>query len=99
MTVNLTGVGNQQYVTVAVSGVTAEDGGSGGAGTGRVGYLAGDVNQNRVVTVSDRLLINAQVAHKVTASNFLKDVNANGVLTVSDLLLVNRTITNALPPP
>ncbi len=99
MTVNLTGVGNQQYVTVAVSGVTAEDGGSGGAGTGRVGYLAGDVNQNRVVTVSDRLLINAQVAHKVTASNFLKDVNANGALTVSDLLLVNRAITNALPAP
>jgi PQQ-like domain len=99
MTVNLTGVGNQQYVTVAVSDVTALDGGSGGAGTGRVGYLACDVNQNRVVTVADHVLVSAQVAHKVTALNFLKDVNANGILTVSDLLLVNRAITTVLPAP
>ncbi len=50
----------------------------------RIGFLAGDVNQNRVVTVSDLVLVNAQIAHLVTAANYLKDVNATGTLTVSD---------------
>jgi PQQ-like domain len=99
MTVSLTGVSNQQYVTVAVSNVVALDGGSGGAGTGRIGYLAGDVSQNRVVTVGDLVLVNAQVAHGVTASNFLKDVNASGTLTVSDVVLVNKMVATALPAP
>jgi hypothetical protein len=48
----------------------------------RIGILVGDVNQNRVVTVSNLVLVNAQVAHPVTAANFLKDVNATGTLTV-----------------
>ena len=41
MTVNLTGVNNQQYVTVAVSNVAAADGGTGGSGTGRIGVSGG----------------------------------------------------------
>jgi hypothetical protein len=99
MTVNLTGVNNRQYVTVAVSNVVAADGGSGGSGSGRVGYLAGDVNQNRVVTVADLVLVNAQLARLVTASNFLKDVNANGTLTVGDLIRTNSALATALPAP
>ena len=34
--------------------------------------------------------MNRELAHPVTALNFLKDVNARGTLTLSDLLLVNR---------
>jgi hypothetical protein len=45
------------------------------------------------------VLVNAQIAHPVTALNFLRDVNANGVLTVSDLLLTNNKVTTALPAP
>jgi hypothetical protein len=71
--VALTGVNNQQYVTVALSNVASSDGGTGGSGVVRIGFLAGDVNQNRVVTVADLGLVNAQLAQTVTATNHLKD--------------------------
>ena len=69
----LTGVINQQYVLVFLFNVMASDGGAAYA-TVRVGFLAGDVNQNRVVSVADLALVNAQLAQTVTAANFLKDV-------------------------
>ena len=99
MIVPLTGVTDKQYVTVTLSGVASTDGGSGGTGVARVGFLLADVNQNRVVTVSDIVLVNQQIAHVVTSANFLKDVNANGILTVSDKLITNNNVTHALPAP
>ena len=99
MIVPLTGATNQQYVTVTVSDVAAADGGIGGSGSVRVGFLLGDVNQNRVVTVSDLAQVNAQIAQGVTASNYLKDVNASGTLTVADKGIANTQITKALPAP
>jgi hypothetical protein len=99
MIVPVTAVTNQQYATVAVSGVTATDGTSGGSGSVRVGFLLGDVSQNRVVTVSDLAQVNAQIAQVVTASNYLKDVNASGTLTVADKGIANTQITKALPTP
>jgi hypothetical protein len=97
--VDLAGVTNKQYVTVTLSSVASTDGGTGGTGVARVGFLLADVNQNRVVTVSDIVLVNAQIAHVVTSANFLKDVNANGILTVSDKLITNNNVTKALPAP
>jgi len=99
MRVPLTGVANAQYVTVNVSGVAAADGGTGGSGSVRVGLLLGDVNQNRVVTLSDMVLLNAQLAHVVTAANYLLDVNASGALTLADLVIVNSKLTSHLVPP
>jgi hypothetical protein len=97
--IGLTGVSNQQYVTVSLTDVAASDGGTGGSGSVRVGFLVGDVNQNRVVTVSDLNLVNAQLAQPVTAANYLKDVNANGTLTVSDKNITNTNLSKALPAP
>ncbi len=96
--VTLGGVANAQYVTISLSNITAADGGVGLASV-RVGFLAGDVNQNRVVTVSDLVLVNAAIADPVTSLNYLRDVNASGALTVSDKLLVNKNIAKALPAP
>ena len=97
--VGLTGVTNQQYVTVSLTSVASTDGGTGGSGSVRIGFLVGDVNQNRVVTVSDLSLVNAQLAQSVTAANYLKDVNANGTLTVSDKSITNTNLSKALPAP
>jgi hypothetical protein len=97
--VPLTGVSNQQYVTIAVSGIAAADGGSGGSGSVRLGFLLGDVSQNRVVTVSDLALVNAQVAQVVAASNFLKDVNVSGTLSIADKGITNAQLTRALVTP
>ena len=65
----------------------------------RIGFLLGDVNQTRVVTVADVGLVNAQLAQPVTAANFLKDVNASGTLTVADKALTSASLTKALPAP
>jgi DNA-binding beta-propeller fold protein YncE len=97
--VGLTGVSNQQYVTVSLTGVDSTDGGINGTGSARVGFLTGDVNQSRVVSVADLGLINAQLSQPVTAANFLKDVNANGTLTVADKGIANANLTKALPLP
>jgi hypothetical protein len=97
--VALTGVINQQYVTVALTNVASVDGGTGGSGSVRLGFLAGDVNQNRVVSLADLALVNAQLAQLVTAANYLKDVNASGTLSLADKALTNVNLTKALPLP
>jgi len=97
--VGLTGVTNAQYVTISLTNVVAADGGTGGSGSVRIGFLAGDVNQNRVVTVSDLAQVNAQIAQVVGQANYLKDVNASGTLTVADKGIANTQITKALPDP
>jgi alpha-tubulin suppressor-like RCC1 family protein len=97
--VGLTGVVDQQYVTIALTNVVSTDGGTGGSGSVRLGFLAGDVNGSRVVSIADLGLVNAQLSQVVTAANFLKDVNANGTLTLSDKGITNAALTRALPPP
>ena len=99
MRVPLTGVINQQYVTIAVSNVDAADGGTGGIGSVRVGFLLGDVDQDRVVLLSDLGQANAQLAQPVTAANFLKDVNVSGTLSLADKGITNQQVTKALPAP
>jgi len=97
--VALTGVIDQQYVTISLTNVASADGGTGGTGFTRIGFLLGDVNQNRVVTVADLGLVNAQLAQQVTAVNYLKDVNASGTLSVADKAITNTNLTKALPAP
>jgi hypothetical protein len=97
--VPLTGVANAQYVTISLSNVTSADGGTGGSASVRVGFLLGDVNQNRVVTVADLGLVNAQLAQFVTAANFIYDVNVSGTLSVADKGITNTKLTTALAPP
>jgi RHS repeat-associated protein len=96
MIVPLSAVTNLQYVTLAVTNVAAADGGTGGSGAVRIGFLAGDVSQNRVITLSDLGQVNAQVARLVTAANFLNDVNASGTLTVADKGITNKIVTDDL---
>ena len=95
----LTGVANAQYITISLSNVASADGGTGGSGSVRVGFLLGDVNGNRVVTVADVGLVNARLAQFVTAANFIYDINATGTLTVADKGIANAAQTTALPPP
>jgi uncharacterized protein (TIGR03118 family) len=97
--VALTGVSDQQYVTVALANVAASDGGTGGSGSARVGFLLGDVNQSRVVSVADLGLANAQLSQPVTVANYLLDVNVSGTLSLADKGIANANLTHALPTP
>jgi hypothetical protein len=65
----------------------------------RVGFLKGDVNGSRVVSVGDLGLVNAQLAQPVTAANFIRDVNVSGSITVADKGITNSNLTRALPAP
>ncbi len=96
--VPLTGVADQQYVTITLSNVVNAAGGNGTASV-RVGFLSGDVTQNRVVAVSDLGTVNAALTQTVTATTYLKDINANGAITVADKAIVNGNLTHSLPPP
>jgi trimeric autotransporter adhesin len=96
--VPLTGVTDQHYVTVSLTNVASATH-TGGNGAVRLGFLLGDVNQNRVISVADLGLVNAQLAQVVTAANYLKDVNASGTLTVADKGITNANLTHALPAP
>jgi hypothetical protein len=97
--VSLTGVSDQQYLTVALANVGSSDGGTGGSASVRIGFLVGDVGQNRVVSVADVAQVNAQLAQVVTAANYLKDLNASGTLTVADKGIGNAALTRALAAP
>ncbi len=97
--VGLTGVSNAQYVTVSLTGVAAADGTSGGSGSVRIGFLLGDVNQNRVISIADLGLVNQQLSQLVTSANYLKDVNASGTLSVADKGIANANLTRSLPAP
>jgi hypothetical protein len=92
-------VTNTQYLGVSLDNVLSTDGGTGGSGSVRVGFLLGDVNQNRVVTLADLGLVNQQLAQLVTAANYLKDVNVSGTLSLADKGITNANLTKALPAP
>ncbi|MEO8306244.1 MAG: PQQ-dependent sugar dehydrogenase [Betaproteobacteria bacterium] len=99
MVIPLSGVANAQYVNVSALSVVGADGSTGGVASARIGFLIGDVNQNRVVSLADLGLVNAQVAQFVTASNYLQDVDASGTLSLADKGITNGMVTKALPPP
>ncbi len=97
--VGLTGVANVSYVTVALTNVASDDGGIGGSGSVRIGFLLGDVNGNRNVTLADMVQLNAVLTQDVTAETFLRDVNLSGTLTLADKLMMNGHLTQFLPAP
>ncbi len=97
--VDLAGVANAQYVEIALTDVAAADGGTGGSGAVRIGFLAGDVNQSGAVTLADVLAVNAVLSQPVAAGNYLRDVNLSGTLSLADKLAANAKLALALPPP
>jgi hypothetical protein len=97
--IGLTGVVDRQYVTVSLTNIASTDGRTGGSASVRVGFLVGDVSGNRVVSLADVALVNAQLAMPATAANFLKDVNASGTVSLADKAITNANLTKSLPAP
>ncbi|HYK23207.1 MAG TPA: dockerin type I domain-containing protein, partial [Candidatus Acidoferrum sp.] len=97
MTVNLTGVADQQQIVVTVSevvdtfGQTLPD-----TAVGAV-ILAGDTNGNRVVNAADVAQAKAQQGAPVDQTNFRNDVNANGTINAADVSLVKFSAGNSVP--
>jgi len=96
ITVNLSGVTDQQRITMTLHNV------NNGTVTGDVpismGVLIGDVNGNGAVSASDVALTKSQVGATVGGSNFREDVNVNGTISSTDVALVKSDVGHALPP-
>ena len=96
ITVNLSGVTDQQRITMTLHNV------NNGTVTGDVpismGVLIGDVNGNGTVSSADVALTKSQVGATVGGSNFREDVNVNGTISSTDVALVKSDVGHALPP-
>jgi N-acetylneuraminic acid mutarotase len=95
ITVNLSGVTDQQRITMTLHNVN--DGTHTGDVPISMGVLIADVNGNAVVNASDVSLTKSQVGNAVSGSNFREDVNANGTISATDVALVKSDVGHALP--
>ena len=95
VTVNLTGVTNQQWITVTLSGVS--DGTYTNDVAVRAGVLPADVNASTNVDSADMTLVQRQNNKPVTGSNFRMDVNASGNIDSADVALTQRQNQKRLP--
>jgi hypothetical protein len=97
MIVSLTGIANQQVVTLTATNVTGQNGGSVGAASVNIGFLAGDTNADRSVNSADISQTKSQSGQTVGAANFREDLNVDGSINSADISLVKSRSGTALP--
>ena len=93
--VNLTGVANQQTVTITLSGVN--NGSTISNVVVPMGVLLGDTTANGFVNSADVSQTQAQSGQSVTDSNFREDLTANGFINSADISLVQSKSGTSLP--
>jgi hypothetical protein len=94
--VDLTGITNDQYVTVTLTGVVDNAGNQGNI-PGTFGVLLGDVNQSKRVDAADVSSVRQQTLQTVTTSNFLNDLNASGRIDAADVSIARQQTLTSLP--
>jgi hypothetical protein len=97
--VNLTGVSNQQYITITLHTVQDSEGNTGDIVGPQMGVLIGDTTANGAVNSSDIAQTQSQSGQPVTVDNFREDVTVNGSINSSDIALVQSKSGTALPTP
>jgi Malectin domain len=96
--VNLTGVSDQQYITVTLSGVHDSTGASGNIVGPQMGVLIGDVNASGLVDGSDVSAVQSQMRQSVSSANFRDDVNASGgLIDGNDASIIQGHTRTSLP--
>jgi hypothetical protein len=95
VTVDLTGVDNQQIITLVLNNVS--DGLHSGNVAVPMGVLIGDVNVTRLVNSTDASIVQSQSGRQVTLSNFRDDVNANGLINSTDATITQSHSGTGLP--
>ena len=97
MTVNLTGVSDQQQITVTASNVMDTFGQTLPSAPVNAVILAGDTNGNRTVNAADVAQTKAQQGAPVDQTNFRTDVNANGTINAADTSIVKANTGHSVP--
>ncbi len=94
--VNLTGVTNQQEITVTLNNVQDTNGNSSATVPGIMRVLIGDTNNNATVNSSDVSQTKGRIG-MATPTTFRSDVNANGTINSTDIAQVKAEVGTGLP--
>ncbi len=97
MIVSLTGVTDQQMLTLAATNVTGTNGGVLTSAEVNIGFLIGDTNGDRAVNSADISQTKSQVGMGLSSSNDREDVNNDGSIDSGDVGLVKSKSGHALP--
>jgi Dockerin type I domain len=97
MIISLSGVTDQQAVTVTATNVTGTNGGVLPSASVGLGFLIGDVNGDRVVNVGDTTQVRNAAGQPLTSSNYQFDLNADGQIDVGDAIVVRSKSGDFLP--
>ena len=89
----MTGIPDKSRVKVTLSNVN----GVAGSYPVSLGFLVGDVTNNRVVNAGDIAAIKARTNATLGSTNFRFDVNANGTITTQDVSMVKARAGVSLP--
>jgi uncharacterized protein (DUF1800 family) len=102
MHIPLTGVANAQQVTLTLTDVADNLGGTLASATVSFRVLEGDVNANGAVSVADLNLAKARMGQPVNYGSYRADVTADGAVSINDVNLVkarvNTTVTGGPTP-
>ncbi len=99
-TVNLTGVADQQYITVRLNSVVDATGaGPSNITSPQLGILVGDVNPTGRVDAADVSIVRQQTLAAITNSNFRADINATGRIDAADVSIARQDTLHTLPSP
>jgi hypothetical protein len=94
--ISLTGITDQQVVTVSANNVTGTNNAMQSASI-NVGFLAADVNADAVVNVADTIQTRNHAGQILDATNFQFDVNTDGQIDVGDTTVVRSKSGDFLP--
>jgi hypothetical protein len=99
-TVNLTNVGNAQYLQVNLGNVTDALGNTATViSSPQMGVLIGDVNASGRVDAADVSSVRQQTLQTITTSNFRNDINASGRIDAADVSVARQQALTSLPSP
>jgi hypothetical protein len=95
--VNLAGVANAQYLTVALANVADSAGNTSASLPVTMGVLIGDVNASGRVDAADVSSVRQQTLQTVEPWNFRNDINASGRIDAADVSIARRQTLTSLP--
>jgi hypothetical protein len=95
-TVSLSGIADQQVVTVNANNVTGTNNAMQSTSL-NVGFLVGDVNFDRTVNVGDTIVVRNNSGATLDNTNFQDDVNVDGMVNVGDTIVVRSKSGDFLP--
>jgi hypothetical protein len=97
MIVPLSGVTDQQTVTVTASNISGPGSAVFGSIGIQIGFLIGDINQDATVNVGDTVLVRSNAGVMLDGTNYLNDVNTDGAVNVGDTTIVRNNSGHSLP--